>query len=329
LRKKAEQSRASMLERTETRDGTRVTLLANINLLSELDLALKLCAEGVGLYRTEFPFLVRPSLPTEEEQFLVYSKLIQQMDKRVVYLRTLDAGGDKMLPYLEIPPEPNPALGLRSTRLTFAYRDILKHQVRAILRAGADAPGMHIMFPMICSLDEFRAAKETVLREAKVLSAEYGQAIKLPKVGMMVELPSLVELADAFAAEADFFSIGTNDFIQYMLAVDRNNTAVMDYYCPHHPAVLRGLARVAAAASKAGIPCSVCGEMAHDVRYVPFFVGIGIRQLSLDPHYLPEVQQCILGRTLKEMRFYANALLQETSISGVEKVMKELSGSQV
>ncbi|MFU8781151.1 MAG: phosphoenolpyruvate--protein phosphotransferase [Kiritimatiellia bacterium] len=327
LRKKAEQSRALMLERTETKDGTRVTLLANINLLSELKLALDLCAEGVGLYRTEFPFLVRASLPTEEEQFMVYSKLLQQMDKRVVYLRTLDAGGDKMLPYLEMPPEPNPALGLRSTRLTLLHRDILHPQVRAILRAGVDTPGMHIMFPMICSLDEFRQARDAVHKMARDLSDEYDRPFEVPRVGMMVELPSTVELADAFAAEADFFSIGTNDFIQYMLAVDRNNTSVMDYYCPHHPAVLRGLARIAAAAAKAGIPCSVCGEMAHDTRYVPFFIGIGIRQLSVDPHYLPEVQQCIVNRSIKEMRAYADALLQESSIIGVEKVMQGYVGS--
>ena len=328
LRAKAEQNRAVMQAETRTTDGVRITLLANINLLSELDLALDLCAEGVGLYRTEFPFLVRPSLPTEEEQFLVYSKLLKQMDKRVVYLRTLDAGGDKMLPYLETGSEPNPALGLRSTRLTFRFREILHEQLRAILRAGADAPGMHIMFPMICSLDEFREARRTVHAIAEQLSEEYGQAFTPPPVGMMVELPSTVELADAFAAEADFFSIGTNDFIQYMLAVDRNNTSVMDYYCPHHPSVLRGLGRIAAAAAKAGIPCSVCGEMAHDTRYVPFFVGIGVCQLSVDPHYLPEVQQCIQRWSSREMADYAEALQEQTSIADVESVIARYTNAR-
>ncbi len=321
LRQKAEEQRTSMLEKTLTSDGERITLLANINLLSELDLALDLNAEGVGLYRTEFPFLVRPSLPTEEEQFLVYSKLLKRMDSRVAYLRTLDAGGDKMLPYLEVNPEPNPALGLRSTRLAFKFRDVLHAQLRAILRAGLDAPGMHVMFPMICSLDEFRAARQTVSEIAKELSEEHQQELAIPPVGMMVELPSTVELASAFAAEADFFSIGTNDFIQYMLAVDRNNASVIDYYCPHHPAVLRGLARLAGAAEEAGIPCSVCGEMAHDTKYVPFFVGIGVRQLSVDPHYLPDIQKCIQKWSMAEMRQYAQDLLGQDSIADVEKVI--------
>jgi len=323
LRAKAVQKRAAMQPETLTRDGVRIALLANINLLSELELALDLRAEGVGLYRTEFPFLVRPSLPTEEEQFLVYSKLLKQMEHRVVYLRTLDAGGDKMLPYLETGSEPNPALGLRSTRLTFKFRDILHEQLRAILRAGHGTKGMHIMFPMICSLDEFREARQTVQAIAEDLARTYEHDISTPPVGMMVELPSTVELAEAFAAEADFFSIGTNDFIQYMLAVDRNNTAVMDYYCPHHPSVLRGLGRIAKAAAGADIPCSVCGEMAHDTRYVPFFAGIGVRQLSVDPHYLPEVQQCIQQWSLPEMQAYAAALQAQTSIAAVEEVIAE------
>ena len=328
LRKKAAEKQTHMEEQTVTSDGERVTLLANINLLSELDLALDLSAEGVGLYRTEFPFLVRPSLPTEEEQFLVYSKLLRRMDKRVAYLRTLDAGGDKMLPYLEVQPEPNPALGLRSTRLSFKFRDVLHAQIRAILRAGQTAPGLHVMFPMICSVDEFREARDTVLRIAGELSEELEEDIPVPPVGMMVELPSTVELAEAFAADADFFSIGTNDFIQYMLAVDRNNAAVIDYYCPHHPAVLRGLARLAAAAEKAGIPCSVCGEMAHDTKYVPFFIGVGVRQLSVDPHYLPEIQKCIQSLSVAEMQDYASDLLAQDSIADVEKIIAESETSK-
>jgi phosphotransferase system enzyme I (PtsP) len=247
------------------------------------------------------------------------------MDQHVVYLRTLDAGGDKMLPYLEMGAEPNPALGLRSTRLTFKFRDILSSQLRAILRAGAHSPGMHVMFPMISSLDEFREARNTVYAVAQELSKEYGQTFTPPHVGMMVELPSTVELAEAFASEADFFSIGTNDFIQYMLAVDRNNTSVMDYYCPHHPAVLRGLKRIANAALAKDISCSVCGEMAHDVRYVPFFLGVGIRQLSVDPHYLPEVQRCIQKWACSETEEYAKALLAQDSIADVEAIIETYS----
>ena len=323
LRSKAALKKHAMDAQTVTLDGHRVTLLANINLLSELDLALDLQAEGVGLYRTEFPFLVRPSLPTEEEQYLVYSKLLTRMESRPVYLRTLDAGGDKMLPYLGGVAEPNPALGLRSTRLTFRHRDILHHQLRAILRAGGHCEGMRIMFPMICSPDEFREAKQIVYRIADELSKELDQSLPPPKVGMMVELPSTVELAETFAQDADFFSIGTNDFIQYMLAVDRNNMAVIDYYCPHHPAVLRGLMRIAQAAQKHKIPCSVCGEMAHDIRYVPFFLGIGVSQLSVDPHYLPEVQQCVKTWRYEDAISYAKALVAQDTIARVEHVMEE------
>jgi phosphotransferase system enzyme I (PtsP) len=142
---------------------------------------------------------------------------------------------------------------------------------------------------------------------------------------MMVELPSVVELADAFARSADFFSIGTNDFIQYMLAVDRGNARVLDYFCPHHPAVLRGLKRVVDAALHRRIECSVCGEMAHDVRYVPFFLGIGIRQLSVDPHFLPEVQQCVANWSAEEASAYAAALLKQNSVSGTEKLLLDKS----
>ncbi len=327
LRQKAARQKHQMDTETRMADGHRVHLYANINLLSELDLALDLQAEGVGLYRTEFPFLVRPSLPTAEEQFLVYSKLLDRMEARPVYIRTLDAGGDKMLPYLNMGAEPNPALGLRSTRLTLLHRDVLRAQLRAILRAGDHHPDMRIMFPMICSPDEFRQARALVLETVEALSAEAGQPFPCPAIGMMVELPSTVELAEVFAQEADFFSIGTNDFIQYMLAVDRNNTSVIDYYCPHHPAVLRGLRRIAAAAKKHKIDCSVCGEMAHDPQYIPFFLGIGIRHLSVDPHYLPDVQQCVSLWRHRDAEAYAKKLVAQETIADVEEVMKtEMAG---
>lgn len=318
IRRKADQHHHSMHDETSMKDGRRVRLFANINLLSELDLALDLKAEGIGLYRTEFPFLIRQSLPSEEEQNLIYSKLLKKMGDRIVVFRTLDAGGDKMLPYLQSDPEPNPALGLRSTRLTFRHRELLCRQVRAILRAGNGYSGMRLMFPMICSLDEFREARQLVESCREALQDELEQPVDMPPIGMMMELPSVIELADDFAKETDFISIGTNDFIQYMLAVDRGNSAVMNYYCPHHPAVLRGLKKIAEAAIRHGVECSVCGEMAHDERYIPFFVGVGIRELSVDPHYLPDVQSCVMRWKQKDARRYADRLLQQNSIKSVE-----------
>jgi len=321
LRGKAVTHGRAMRDETCMKEGGRVTLLANINLLSELNLALELKAEGIGLYRTEFPFLIRQALPSEEEQFKVYTRLLSRMEDRDVSIRTLDAGGDKMMAYFNDGVELNPALGLRSIRLTLKYRDVFDQQIRAILRAGAARDHMRIMFPMISSLDEFALARGIVEECIEALEAESGETLKRPKIGMMVELPSVVDLADAFAREADFFSIGTNDFIQYMLAVDRGNSRVFEYYCPHHPAVLRGLKRIAEAALLRKIDCTVCGEMAHDVRYVPFFLGIGIRRLSVDPHYLPAVQQCVAGWSEEEASVYAASLLRENRIRDIERLL--------
>ncbi len=312
-----------MRSETRMKDGTPVHLMANINLLSELNMALDLKAEGVGLYRTEFPFLIRQALPSEEEQFNVYTRLLTQMEGRDVTIRTLDAGGDKMMTYFSDAPEPNPALGLRSIRLTLKYKDVFEQQIRALLRAGSSAGNLRIMFPMISSLDEFFVARRMVEDCMEALEAESGSPVPRPQIGMMVEVPSVVDLADAFAKEADFFSIGTNDFIQYMLAVDRGNAQVFEYFCPHHPAVLRGLKRIVDAALRRKIDCAVCGEMAHDVRYIPFFLGLGIRRLSVDPHYLPDVQRCVTAWSREEAAAYASALLREDQIVAVERLLQD------
>ncbi len=323
LREKAILHKQNMHDETRMRDGTRVTLLANINLLTELDVALDLKAEGIGLYRTEFPFLVRQALPSEEEQYLVYSKLLLRMGDRDVTMRTLDAGGDKMIAYFSDGTDPNPALGLRSTRLTLKYKEIFDQQLRAILRAGAGMKRLRVMFPMISSLDEFEQARRRLLECAEAIEAESGETINRPQIGMMVELPCVIDLADEFAREADFFSIGTNDFIQYMLAVDRSNASVSAYYCPHHPSVLRGLKRVADAALRRKIDCVVCGEMAHDARYVPFFLGIGVRRLSIDPHFLPEIQQSVMRWSAEDSAAYAASLLKQSTIKAVESLLRE------
>ncbi len=315
--------RLSARPETRTRDGTRVHLLANINLLSEADAAVEAKAEGIGLYRTEFPFLLHPSLPNEADQLAVYGNLLDRMPDRPVTFRTLDAGGDKILSYFNSVREENPALGLRSTRFTLRYPYIFDQQLRAILRAAQirRRDDIHIMFPMIGSLEEFDAARARVEHCIRTLGQRYATDDPPPRplIGTMVELPAVVHLAGSLARRAAFFSIGTNDFIQYMLAVDRTNAQVNRYYIPHHPAVLHGLARVVAAAIAAGIPVSVCGEMGQDPRFIPFFLGIGVRHFSLDPNRIPAVQEAIAGINLEEAGRLASDVLSTDSLDDIAR----------
>ncbi len=322
-RKTADAIKNEMLPETRTKDGTRVHLYANINLLSEVPLALELKAEGIGLYRTEFPFLVRANFPTEEEQLVVYNRLMEQMGDKVVTIRTLDAGGDKILAYSDVKGEDNPALGLRSIRFSFKIKEVFAQQIRAILRAGAGHEKLRIMFPMISSLDEFYQARNMVMSCMEKLKAEGLVHHEKPEVGMMVELPAVMETLDEFAEAADFFSIGTNDFVQYMLAVDRGNKRVADYFCPYHPSVLRALAKIAGAGERAGIDVSVCGEMAHEPEYIPFLLGIGIRSLSVNAKDLPQVQKRITSLTLDEIRDHTRSLLEMTTIEGARRILDE------
>jgi len=321
LAERAADESGRMRDSTSTRDGQRVHLMANINLLAEVEHALQLKAEGVGLYRTELPYLMRDSLPAEEDQQWIYQQLVQRMAGKPVTFRTLDAGGDKLLTYVEAMHEANPALGLRSMRLTLKYPEILDRQLRTILRAAQGHDNIRIMFPMIGSIDEWRQARRRLDACAAEVAAETGVPCRV-KVGAMVELPAMIELVEAFAAEAAFFSIGTNDFVQYMLAVDRTNENVADYYCPHHPAVLRGLQRVIAAALRRNVEVSICGEMGHDPRFVPFFLGLGIRVLSVDPDFLPQVQRVVASVTLAEAQTYAADLLAQETIEGVRQRLR-------
>ncbi|MCR4336769.1 MAG: phosphoenolpyruvate--protein phosphotransferase [Candidatus Omnitrophica bacterium] len=307
-------------EETRTADGVRVKLLANINLLSELPTAHQVKAEGVGLYRTEFPFMVRSSFPSEEEQFSIYQKLIQGMGHKEVTLRTLDIGGDKILSYYDYGKEENPFLGMRSIRFSLLHQDVFCEQLRAILRAGVGAD-LKIMFPMISSVDEFLEAKEIVAKCMEELKRDGLQYHLYPKIGMMVELPAVIEIIDELAHLADFFSIGTNDFIQYMLAVDRTNEKVAHLYLPHHPSVLRALKKVVDAASRYHKEVTICGDMAHEEKYLPYFLGIGLRQFSLDPHVIPAIQQAIEKIHLKEAVQSTEKLLSQNRIKEINQLI--------
>ncbi len=309
-----------MVPETRTRDNARVHLMANINLLSELDLALELKAEGIGLYRSEFPFIVRSDLPSEEEQRLVYERLFNKMAQRPVWIRTLDVGGDKILPYLDMLQEDNPELGLRSIRFSLRHREIFDQQIRAILRAGVHAPSLGIMFPMVSSIDEFRTARQTVRQAIAALTNEKLPHHREPKLGAMIELPAMVEIIDELAREVDFLSIGTNDFTQYMLAADRANKHVAAYYQPYHPSVLRALARIIQRAADHQVPVSVCGEVAHQKDFVPFLIGVGLRRLSVDPQFLPALQRTIRAMSVTKAEEYARQLLSAATVAQVEKV---------
>lgn len=308
-----------------TADGTRIMLMANINLLSEVEPAKQLHADGVGLYRTEFPFLIRDSFPSQEEQAQIYDRLFARMDGREITIRTLDVGGDKALAYYDDAGEANPELGLRSIRFSLRHRDIFEDQVRAILMAAGDRP-IRILFPMISSHDEFLAAREIVQSCHRELREEGHAHDRLPQLGAMIELPAIVEVLDGLAQDVDFLSIGTNDFVQYMLAADRTNERVRDYYCPHHPAVLRALKRIATIAQKHDLDLSVCGEMAHEPAYIPFLLGIGVRKLSVDPTYIPSVKMAIAAHSLADNEAYARALLATTSVQHIETIITEWSG---
>jgi phosphotransferase system enzyme I (PtsP) len=292
-----------------TIDGVRIAVLANINLLAELETAECAGAEGIGLYRTEFPYLVRNRFVTEQEQVSIYARLVAKFEGKPITIRTLDIGGDKMMRVTDdAVKEENPFLGLRSIRFSLAHRDVFEQQVRAIMRA-AEGADVKIMLPMISSVEEFEEARGIIRSCAEQLAAS-GEEYKhdIP-VGVLVELPSAVALIDELCDVADFISIGTNDLIQYTLGVDRTNARVSTLYVAHHPAVLRSIARVAEAAARSGVDLAVCGDMAGDPRYIPFLLGVGIRCLSVAPEAMALVREKIASTNSVEATVAARAAL--------------------
>jgi phosphotransferase system enzyme I (PtsP) len=321
-RRAAEEIEASqqVCEMTMTEDGTRIHLFANINLLSDLKLAAACCAEGIGLYRSEFPFIIRNAFPSEEEQYRVYSRIVEAMGDREVTFRTLDIGGDKVLSYQGEVEEANPFLGLRAIRFSLLHKDIFSEQIRAFLRAGAKG-NTRIMFPLIASLDDFLEARDVVYQCMRDLDARGVPYNRDTQIGIMVELPSAVELIEDLAHEVDFMSIGTNDLIQYMLAVDRTNDLVSKLYLSHHPAILRAIERVVSVARSHRKDVSICGDIAMDPKMIPFLIGAGITKLSLPPSRVREIQQTI-GRIRMEKAVYtAQRMLACSRISEVEAMI--------
>ena len=292
---------------SQTKDGAALEICANIGTPQEAQQAMKYGADGVGLFRSEFLFMDRDALPTEDEQFEGYRTAAQTMAGKPLIIRTLDVGGDKKLPTLELPHEDNPFLGFRAIRMTLSHPEIFRPQLRAILRAAAYGD-VRVMFPMIGSMDQLREAKALLREQEQTLQAE-GVPTGPVKVGMMVEIPAAAVLAEEFAKEVDFFSIGTNDLTQYTLAVERGNAAVAHLYAPEHPAVLRLIAMTAQAAAERHIPCGMCGEAAGDPKLAPAFVGMGVNELSMSPRRVPAVRKLLSGLTMDECRQAAEKLL--------------------
>jgi len=307
-------------DHTVTADGLSISLMANINLVSDLALANRYKAQGVGLYRSEFPFIIRTDFPAEQEQYPIYCRILDEMDGQEVIFRTLDIGGDKMLEYFPHMDEANPFLGLRAIRFSLRYKKVFTQQLRALLRAGAGRD-LAIMFPLVASVDDFLQARDVVHECLEQLTKEGREHNVNPRLGIMVELPSMVEVIDEVAREVDFLSIGSNDLIQYMLAVDRTNHHISDLYMSGHPAVLRTLNRVARAAEKYNIPLSLCGDMATEKNLLPFLIGIGIHKLSMDPHAIPGVQKIIQAIHSREARAYARKLLRMGTIREIQEVL--------
>jgi phosphocarrier protein FPr len=270
----------------------------------------------VGLFRTEFLFLDRASAPDEEEQFQVYRATAQALNGRPLIIRTLDAGGDKLIPYLNFESEANPFLGRRAIRLCLSEPELFKTQLRAILRVASEFP-VKIMFPMIATLDELHQAK-ALLREAQqeLSAGDESYAAKI-ETGMMVEIPSVVTMAEEFAAEVDFFSIGTNDLTQYTFAVDRTNAKVAALADACHPAVLRQIQRVVNAARSTGIWVGVCGELASDSQAIPILLGLGVDELSMSSASIPSAKNIVRGCSISQAQRLASQALQMDSAQAV------------
>ncbi|UOY93842.1 phosphoenolpyruvate--protein phosphotransferase [Ectobacillus sp. JY-23] len=310
-------------EPTVTSDGTHVELVANIGTPKDVKGVIDNGGEGVGLYRTEFLYMGRDNLPTEEEQFDAYKTVLESMNGKPVVVRTLDIGGDKELPYLHLPKEMNPFLGYRAIRLCLEEQEIFRTQLRALLRASVYG-NLKIMFPMIATLDEFRQAKAILVEEKDKLVAGGTSVSDSIEVGMMVEIPSSAVLADQFAKEVDFFSIGTNDLIQYTMAADRMNERVSYLYQPYNPAILRLVKMVIDAAHKEGKWAGMCGEMAGDALAIPLLIGLGLDEFSMSATSILPARTQIRKLSKAEMQELANKALNMSTAEEVVELVKSI-----
>lgn len=313
----------------QTTDGHEVTLAANIELPQEVSSVLASGASGIGLMRSEFLFMNREDVPTEEQQFQAYKSLIEAMGGKPTTIRTLDVGSDKLASALHghFQEAENPALGLRAIRLSLRDIELLEAQLCALLRAANYGP-MRILLPMITTPDEVRQVRAVMLRMVRRM-ARRGQPIPdpLPPLGVMIEVPAAALAADAIAMECDFFSIGTNDLTMYTLAIDRGNDQVADLYNPLHPAVLRLIQFTAAAAERAHIPINLCGEIAGDPRLTKLLIGLGLRHLSMSSPALPRIKKQVMGLALGECIDFAAKVMSLTDSRKIAEIMAQDAGA--
>jgi phosphotransferase system enzyme I (PtsI) len=307
---------------TVTRDGKTLLLLANIEFPEEADVALRSGAYGVGLYRTEFLFLNRKDLPSEEEHFETYRKVAEKFVRHPVTIRTFDLGGDKFASQIELADEMNPAMGLRAIRFCLKEKEIFKPQLRAILRASTYGK-VRMMFPMISGVGELREAMAVVEEVRGELRRRRIPYDKEMPIGIMIEIPSAAIVADLLAREVGFFSIGTNDLIQYSLAIDRVNEHVSYLYEPLHPAILRLIRRVVEAGHDAGIPVAMCGEMAGEPFYSYALLGLGLDELSMNSAAIPRVKRILRKSVAYEAKEFAGALLLHATAAEIGRALRK------
>lgn len=307
-------------EKAITKDGHQVELLANIGGPQDIQIVIDNTAEGVGLLRSEFLYMDAKDFPSEEEQFEAYKKIAESLENKRLVIRTLDIGGDKDLKYMKLPKEENPFLGYRAIRIYLDNVDLFKVQLRAILRAS-NYGNVAIMLPMISSIEELRKSKEIieeVKQELKTKNIKFNENIE---VGIMVEIPSSAVMADEFAKECDFFSIGTNDLIQYTIAVERGNEKLANLYSHFNPAVIRLIKSTIEGAHKNGILCGMCGEAAGDVKFIPLLVGLGLDEFSMNANKILKARKLITDLDFEECKQLANKVLQLDSTEGVKKIL--------
>jgi phosphoenolpyruvate-protein phosphotransferase (PTS system enzyme I) len=311
-------------EKTVTKDGHQIELAANIGTPKDLKGVIENGGEAIGLYRTEFLYMGRDQLPTEEEQFQAYKAVLEGMEGKPVVVRTLDIGGDKELPYLELPKELNPFLGFRAIRLCLEEQDIFRTQLRALLRASVYG-NLKIMFPMIATLDEFRQGKFILEEEKQNLINQGVKVSEKIELGIMVEIPSTAVIADQFAKEVDFFSIGTNDLIQYTMAADRMNERVSYLYQPYNPSILRLIKMVIDAAHKEGKWAGMCGEMAGDETAIPILIGLGLDEFSMSATSILKARAQIRNLSKPDLEKLATKALQFSTTDEVIAAVKAVT----
>lgn len=309
-------------EETKTIDGKHAELAANIGTPNDLTGVIENGAEGIGLYRTEFLYMGRDEMPTEDEQFEAYKKVLETMEDKRVVVRTLDIGGDKELPYLNLPEEMNPFLGYRAIRLCLDQPDIFRPQLRALLRASVYGK-LNIMFPMVATINEFRDAKALLLEEKENLKQEGTDISDDIELGIMVEIPSTAALADVFAKEVDFFSIGTNDLIQYTMAADRMSERVSYLYQPYNPSILRLVKQVIEASHKEGKWTGMCGEMAGDEIAIPLLLGLGLDEFSMSATSVLKARRQIKGLSQNEMEELSQRAINCATSEEVQELVEQ------